>query len=149
MKRFITFTAITAIALTSLTATPAAALGQNEKNVLGILLGLAVIGAVANDMERNRQYNSARPAPTPPARPNPPGHSRWEDRAAPLPASCLRTVRISSRNREVISAGCLEQQGVRTRLPNSCAVEVNTDWGKQKVYTTSCLTDAGYRIARR
>lgn len=140
MKRLIALT--TALALTAASATPAAAWGKNEQQFLGAIVGLALLGTLLNEASKG----NARPAPPPAYRPAPP---RWEDRITWLPGTCLRTVRLNSGNRDVLSAQCLRDEGVRARLPANCAFDVRTDWGTQRVYGTSCLADAGFRVSRR
>jgi hypothetical protein len=153
MKRMITLVAAAAVALTSITATPAAALGKNEREVLGILLGLAVLGAIVNESQSNNRARSQPqtyyPQPKPHRHDPPPRRDRWEDRITWLPASCERTVRINRENREVVSAQCLREYGFTARLPNGCAFDIRTDWGTQRVYGKQCLADNGYRVARR
>jgi hypothetical protein len=158
MKRMIALTAAAAIALTGITATPAAALDKNAREFLGVLLGMAVLGAVINEANKG----NARPQPQPQPRRAPPPNTNWgnngwndnhnngwENRATWLPGKCLRTVRLNSGNREVVSAQCLRDEGVTARLPSNCAFDIRTDWGTQRVYGTSCLCDAGFRISRR
>lgn len=157
MKRFVLMTAAAAIALTSITATPAAALGQREKNVLGLLLGLAVIGTIANEIDKSHRTPQPAPQPQPRWQPQPQPQPTYRptppvyrsDRITYLPATCLRTVRLNSGAHEVVSAQCLSEQNVAARLPISCAFDIRTDWGLQRVYGTECLSDAGFRVSRR
>lgn len=145
MKRMIALTAAAALALTAVTATPAAAWGKSEQKALGAIVGLAILGTILNEASKG----NARPAPPPTYRPAPPSPPRWEDRTTWLPGSCLREVRLSSGKHDVLSAQCLRDEGVTARLPSSCSFEIRTDWGTQKVYGTACLADNGFRVSRR
>ncbi|MDP2740472.1 MAG: hypothetical protein Q8O82_17605 [Pseudorhodobacter sp.] len=153
MKRLTLLTTAAAVALTSLVATPAAALGQREKDVIGLLLGLAVIGTIANEIDRSHR-TQPQPQPQPrwypqpqpqPYRPTPPIYR--SDRITYLPAACVRSVRLNSGRHDVVSAQCLSEQGVRATLPVTCAFDIRTDWGLQRVYGTQCLSDAGFRVS--
>jgi hypothetical protein len=68
-----------------------------------------------------------------------------------LPAACLRTVE-DRRGRAVNILGqrCLENnfRGVR-HLPQSCAVDIQSSRGWRTAYDATCLSRAGYTIARR
>ncbi len=146
MKRLIALTTAAAFALTAATATPAAAWGKSEQQALGAILGIAILGTILNQASNG----SAQPAPRPSYTPSrPPRDNRWEERTTWLPASCVRSVRLNSGSRDVISAQCLRDEGVSARLPSSCAFDIRTDWGTQRVYGTSCLADSGFRVSRR
>ncbi|MBW6505349.1 MAG: hypothetical protein K0B00_01220 [Rhodobacteraceae bacterium] len=158
MKRMIALTTAAAIALTGITASPAAALDKNGREFLGVLLGMAVLGAVISEANKG----NARPQPQPQPRRAPPpsnnwgnngwnghGNNNWENRTTWLPATCLRSVRVNGSNREVVSAQCLRDQGLNQRLPSNCSFDVRTDWGTQKVYGTACLSNEGFKVARR
>jgi hypothetical protein len=68
-----------------------------------------------------------------------------------LPAACLQTVE-DRRGRAVNILGqrCLENnfRGAR-HLPQSCAVDVQSNRGWRTAYDATCLSRAGYTIARR
>ncbi|WP_372837511.1 hypothetical protein [Phaeovulum sp.] len=146
MKRLIALTTAAAFALTAVTATPAAAWGKNEQQALSAIVGLAILGTIINQASNSK----AQPAPSRPSHnPAPPRDDRWEQRSIWLPGSCVRSVRINSRSRDVVSAQCLRDEGVTARLPSSCAFDIRTDWGTQRVYGTSCLADSGFRVSRR
>jgi hypothetical protein len=174
-----TAVAITAIALTSLVASPAAALGSKDKKVLGLVLGAATLGLILNEASKSDR----RPAPSPtpgwdgyrPVPNNGYGHDVVR-RDHILPRNCVTQVRGRG---EALSAQCLRSAGLR-HLPDNCAFEVRVDsgrghddhardrWGNrydnrydnrhdddrrrvttETVYGAQCLNDRGYRISRR
>lgn len=80
------------------------------------------------------------PREVPPAHVSPPGHGV----SMRLPSHCEMTYRQSGRRVEGYWADCLREAGLRD-LPRHCRVEA-TDGSR--IYTASCLYDAGYRRGR-
>lgn len=171
MKRLVTAASALAIALGSLTATPAAAQSNQNRDALGLVLGLAAIGIIAHQVDKNRdkdkdddkvsrnnyyyddRYDDHRGR----------GHGRddWRhdgrhdprrdqhsDRRKLIPEQCVVETRTSNRWTSVVSEDCFRR--VRgTGLPDACEFEIRTNRGRQDVYGMNCLQGRGYRIASR
>lgn len=151
-SRLTALVAATAIALSglSVTATPAAALGDNEREVLRALAGAASLALIIDGVSRN---NRAR------------DNDRWDDRRDQrwdyndrdrrysrdrrlIPAQCVTQIRVDRRVRDVVAERCLRREGYDRRLPDSCAFDIRTDRGRRTVYGLNCLRERGYRVAR-
>lgn len=161
MKRLTAAIAIAAIALSGLVATPAAALGKRDKQLLGAIAGAVTLGIILNELNDNgSSRRNTRPAP-----PRDNRDWNWEDRnrndrvwrdddkwrkdhRMTLPGACVMSVKTRQGRREVLGARCLKRKGL-DRLPQSCAFDIRTDGGRSRVYGKSCLQGAGYRIGRR
>ncbi|MEZ5686902.1 MAG: hypothetical protein R3D78_13945 [Paracoccaceae bacterium] len=142
-------------------ATPAAALSKQDRQILGALIGLGVLAAVADSAENNRRapppvsrYDDnrwdgdrhgdyRRPAPEPhrPAR---------VDRRYMIPAQCVEEVRLRGKWREVVSERCMARNRVETRLPRACRFDIRDPRGdREAVYGRNCLEQEGFRVTRR
>jgi hypothetical protein len=154
-SRLIASVLAAALALTAITASPAAALDQGERNRLVLGLGaLAIIGALAS----HSQGSSGGYV----------GHNdnRWDDRYDRdgrydrdrryhsnrnwLPAGCQFAIKTRYGTQNVLGQSCLSQSDIRTSyLPSSCAFEIRTSRGQRTVYGARCLEQKGYRIEAR
>jgi hypothetical protein len=127
-NRLITAVAAAAVAVSGMSATPAAAWGEKEQNALALILGLGVAGAILNDMEDGKH----RPKPTP---------ARYKV----IPSECVYEVKTRKGYRDVVSKSCVAEFGLK-RLPAECAFDVRTRNGTRTVFGPRCLQDFGYRI---
>lgn len=140
MSRFTATLAAAAIALTGLTAQPAAA---QDRDLARFLAGAALVAIIATAASRNRTEAEA------------PRYDRlygqhqrgnaWGRRAAVLPASCSIQVRNRGRNELLYNPRCLERAGIH-RLPRQCERELRTNRGSRTVLSGACLQQAGYRV---
>ena len=158
-KTFLASTLAAALAVTSITATPAVAAPDGE-DFARAALGLLVIGAIAS---ASRDNDRGRPAPVEPT----PGRGGWDqgwnggghghgrgngggrhdrDRFA-LPADCAFEAYTHRGWRDVYGARCLNRAGFRS-LPEACVFEVGERHDRRTVYGARCLADFGYRTAR-
>ncbi len=135
MSRFTATLAAAAMALTSLTATPAAA---QDRDLMRFLAGAAAIAIIAGAASRNRA--DAQP---PRYGQHQRGHARG--RQAVLPASCSIEVRNRGRNEQLFNPSCLQRAGFH-RLPRQCERELRTNRGSRTVLSGACLRQAGYRV---
>ena len=138
-----------ALALSGLTIQPAEAKGKNN-DALKLLLGAAAVGLLLSQMNGTQANPRGFLAPT--RRPDR-SDDDWDDdgrgritRARLVPGECLMDVRVNGRLREVVSARCLGEMGVASRLPDECAFDIRTAAGRRTVYGPQCLRDYGYRI---
>jgi len=127
-RQLIAAVAAGSLALSGLAATPAAAWGEREQDVLALILGLGIAGAILNDAQRkDRRHGS--------------GSSGRR-----IPAACVYDIRTHQGLRSVVSRACAEDH-VAARLPQECAFTIRSRGGGSRVvYGTRCLTDSGFRI---
>lgn len=123
-----------AIALTGMTTTPASALSEAETRRL--LLGALALGLIINELDKpDRRPVQGAPVYT-------------RDRRAIIPAACIAQVRNRGRVTDVVTQRCVEQSGLRVRLPRDCGLWINRHGHRSVVYATSCLSENGFRIGR-
>ena len=127
-------------------ATPAAA-EPGGQDIARVLLGLAIVGAIANaaDNRRDREAATARRQHDP-VPPRDHGRGQWRE----LPARCEFAVRTRRGWTEVFGKRCLEREGVRVnRLPDQCEFRIRTQEGRRQVYGADCLENHGYTVEAR
>jgi len=152
-RKFIATILAASIAVTSLSARPAAALTDEQ---LGALLfggiALAVIGKAASKRRSEPEIV------TPPRRddryyPHPPRHRdvqppRYRADRKLLPANCLRTFDQRRGQVRMFGARCLQRDfRYSNRLPNACRISARTTRGVRHGYTPHGLRRHGYRMA--
>lgn len=155
MSRFTATLAAVAIALTGLTATPAAA---QDRDLARFLAGAALVAIIATAASRNRaeaeaprhdrrydnRYDHRYDNRNDRRYGQPPRGHAW-GRNAVLPASCSIEVRNRGRNELLYNPRCLERAGIH-RLPRQCERELRTNRGSRTVLSGACLQQAGYRV---
>jgi len=168
-RKFIALILAAAVAVTSLSATAAEA---GDKDLKRFILGVAALGIAAAAIENQRRGDDGRhgghvsrqdvyhpPVVHAPQR----GHGGYNGgyvaprplpdraRAAVLPSECLLQVSDRRGTRNVYGARCLERSDIRvSRLPEHCALTVIGQQGRARtVYDAGCLSNSGYRTARR
>jgi hypothetical protein len=155
-KSLTTLAAAAAIALTSLTATPAAALSNKDRNALGIVLGIGTMALIIDGIEKDKKQ--VRRTERYEERYQDRYQDRWDgdrrevrrDARHMLPAQCLTRVETRGRSREVISGRCVARNTSRVNLPQACAFDIRTDRNRrEEVFGRNCLESHGYRISRR
>jgi hypothetical protein len=125
-----------ALALSPMSARPAAA---DNDDIAKILLGLAAIGVIVR-AARDRDERAERRNPPPVEIEHP---RRWRV----LPAECEFEVQTRHGSRSVVGERCMDSLGVRLdRLPEQCAFDIRTDRGLRAVYGVRCLRDEGFVI---
>ncbi|WP_298859319.1 hypothetical protein [uncultured Sulfitobacter sp.] len=147
-----TFTAV-AIAVTTFTAAPAYADNDRAARTIATLLGLAVVGKIIHDNNKDRSdghvtvnrrshevgRGTVKPRPLP----------RRVGRAA-LPSQCFRSFQTRRGQVNMFVRRCLERNYRAVhRLPQNCAQRVRTDRGIRAGFDARCLRRNGYRVARR
>jgi hypothetical protein len=103
-----------ALAVSGLTATPAAAMNDNDRAALGLILGLGVLAAIADN--NNDRRNDHRPPPPrhDPPRPRPGGFYPHDGYDRHADACTIRVHRDRyGRRVEVMSPGCFDDRGHR------------------------------------
>ncbi|PPB79630.1 hypothetical protein LV82_02646 [Albidovulum inexpectatum] len=151
MKRMmISALAAIAVAMAGLAPAPALSADRNQE-ALGVLLGAAAIGLLINEISKDNDKKKVSKSgstqtrrlddwKTESHRDKRPG--RYHPRA--IPAACVFPVG----GRDVVSARCMEEFGVRSHLPDGCGFKIRTRWGKRTVYDTRCLRNYGFRFDR-
>jgi hypothetical protein len=154
------------LGLTSVSATPARAMDQDD--AARLLLGITTLAIIAGALEQGSSsppapvyppyyqpyhppyhppYNPPgyRPPPPPPPRPPAPAVDwRW------LPAACQFDVKTRVGTERVLGSGCLAQNRVAVaRLPQNCGFTIRTTAGVRNVFGARCLRLAGFRIEAR
>jgi hypothetical protein len=175
-RKFIGIVAATAIAVTALGASPAFADDRDNARLLAALLGLAVVGKIIHDNQKDRKrsrYEAPhRPQPDrtqrryypdqvarPRARPAPQWgyHDPIQPRPLPrrvdrklLPGECFRSFDTYEGRVRMFGRKCLEKNyRFAHRLPQQCMTAVRTDRGKRRGFEARCLRREGYRLAHR
>lgn len=77
------------------------------------------------------------------------GQKSWQpgkNRRKTIPGACVFKTRGHGGRREYVSPDCLDDFGVRGRLPRSCWERVRTRWGRTAAYDLDCLEDKRYRV---
>ncbi|SEV90395.1 hypothetical protein SAMN05444851_0220 [Aliiroseovarius sediminilitoris] len=116
---------------------------QDATTVIGILLGLATVGALLSSQKNWKEDKDK------PSRP----HKRV--RRVPdhlqLPANCLRTYRTQQGKQKFFAPRCLKRNfSYASDLPRACrdtivARNKNGIYVARKVYRSGCLNNRGYR----
>ena len=162
-RKLIATIAAAAIALSGLTATPAAALDDRE--VVKLLLGAAAVGVLVNELnKKNKKEIAAENA----YRNNTSyryDDNRYDDnrydnnrydnnsrssranRNRVIPQACVFDIRTRNGYRDVVSGHCVERSNFRGNLPKDCKFQVRRNGRSQTVYGANCLRDRGIRIA--
>ncbi|MEI2805742.1 hypothetical protein [Albidovulum sp.] len=154
-RRLAASLAAAALMLATVLPTPAAAMSDKDRQLLTVLLGAAVVGAIIHDANKDKR----KPAPVT-RRHDQFRYDNWNDRdwrgqgwqgdrwgQRAIPAECVISIRGAGGRREVVSARCLKEAGLRRDLPAECAFDIDAGWGSRKVYGTRCLRQNGFRIA--
>ena len=126
-KKLIATVLAASIALTSVSALPAAAKPNDGAKILGGLAALYILSRVIKDNDRRRPA----PAPVQPTVPN----------------RCLKTFYTPKGAIRAYGAHCVAKQAPRLSLPQQCKRRINTDYGRRNVYGPYCLRENGYRVA--
>ncbi|PKP74170.1 MAG: hypothetical protein CVT84_09785 [Alphaproteobacteria bacterium HGW-Alphaproteobacteria-6] len=152
-SRLIAAATAAALALGSLSATPAAALDRGERTALTLLLGAAAVGLIVsnnnkrkNDVNRNTVYDPYYQGNNGRFRRGFDDHDNR--RFQSVPQHCQRSVRGNDGRRDVISARCLRDAGFRRSLPAHCAFELRDKGRRDTVYGARCLRQEGFRIGQ-
>lgn len=136
-------------------ASPAAALGKQDKQVLGALIGLGVLAAIVDSANDKRQAAPVTRHDDDRWRPAPPRRDDWRkparvDRRYMIPAQCVEQLRLRGKRHEVVSETCLTRHRVEARLPRACRFDIRQSHGARKtVYGRNCLEQEGFRVTRR
>ncbi|MEX0311444.1 MAG: hypothetical protein AB3N17_14505 [Tateyamaria sp.] len=145
-RQFIAAVAAAAIAITGFSAAPARANDDQVGAALAALLGLAIVGAVIHDKnkDKKRRQTVNVPAPVHP-KPIPPRVNRKL-----LPQQCLRSFNTHQGKARIFGQRCLNNNYQFARnLPAACHRQVWTDRGWRAGFGARCLKKHGYQLARR
>lgn len=128
------------LAIVLATALPARAAPDGE-DIAKTLLGLAIIGAIANSIDDKDNHKGRgdryKPAPVPPKR---------DTHAGRIPATCAIQITGKKRDAVVYSENCLRRSGLTKRLPYHCGTEAKIYGRWDTVFSAKCLRDAGFRV---
>jgi hypothetical protein len=155
MKRYLLL-AVTAtvLALSPVATVPAKA--AETRDIIGAIIGIAAIGAIAHQISKNRKeqrgqpdrrktYDDRRQWRHDDRR----GHGNGYRQARVLPGQCLRVLDGGRQDGIVFPERCLWQSGVRRdRLPRHCETQIQTYRGPVDVYPARCLARAGWTLPR-
>ncbi|MEZ5776891.1 MAG: hypothetical protein R3E44_00870 [Paracoccaceae bacterium] len=124
-----------AFAISTLTATPAAANNKNDISALEAILGVIALGVIVNELDKDKSRGGRQNS----------GFSRYKV----IPTACVFPVRGHKGRSDVVSSRCLRNSGVKGPYPNRCAFDIRTRYGRQTVFGTRCMQNYGYRIGGR
>ncbi len=128
-----------ALALVLATAIPAKADSKND--LAKALIAALVVGAIAHELKDN---DRPAPAPTPLPLPDPEPASTKR-----VPSVCAISIDGTERSVTLYPESCLRAEGFKSRLPRECAKTATIYGERDRVYSTQCLRDAGYRVSGR
>lgn len=156
-SRLIAATTAAALALGSITATPAVALDRSERTALTLLLGAAAVGLLLSNNKRKDDRRVTRGTGYDPYyydngyydnRYRRGDDDRDNRRFRTIPAQCERAVRSYDGRQDVVSARCLRDAGFRRDLPERCAFDLRDGGRRTTVYGSRCLRQEGFRIGQ-
>jgi len=161
-RRFIAAVLAASTAIAAFSAAPARA--ATEEDIARLLAGAATIFIIGKAIQNARDdddddddrrkvvtrhdpkpkvyhHQSSPPKLVPRGKPH-------RDRAAALPAGCVRQIEGGRVNR-VVMGRCLERNNISVRsLPKACRMTVETRRGTARAYALPCLRHRGYTLAR-
>jgi hypothetical protein len=105
---------------------------DSKDDLAKALLGALFVGVIVNTLD-----DQPRSAPVV-IQPEPVTSRR-------VPASCAITIDGAQRSVTLYPETCLRREGLQGRLPQGCANTATIFGRKDKVYSTQCLRDAGFR----
>lgn len=131
------------LAVVLATALPARAKPDTE-DVLKTILGLAIIGALADQADRNDddqhiEYDRDRYKPEW-------KHDKKRKKGATIPAACAIQISGKKRDAVVYSESCLRRAGVTRNLPYQCSNEAKIYGRWDTIFSEQCLRNAGFRL---
>lgn len=150
-RKFIASLAAAAVALTSLSAVPAAA---DNKNLERFVIGAGTILLLSELNKNTRNVNNHHKVEDASHRRHK-GKNGWgKHRLAPIPGYCLTSVRQGRHTIRMFGSRCLWNNYRHARLlPQHCKVHVNTWRHGRKVhrvgYSPKCLRRSGFQVAGR
>ncbi|MCU0903583.1 MAG: hypothetical protein MUE83_06870 [Tabrizicola sp.] len=124
-----------ALALVLATAIPARA--DKKDDLAKALIAAIVVGAIAHELS-----DKEKPAPTPVPLPEPVKSKR-------VPSVCAISIDGAERSVTLFPESCLRAEGFDHRLPRGCANAATIYGERDRVYSTQCLRDAGFRVSGR
>lgn len=150
LKLALSATLALALSITPVSANDWGSRSDNNDDVttmLGILLGLATVGAILSN--QNDQKDRADKRRHPPKR----EYKRVQrvPRHLQLPAQCLVTYRTQQGKQRYFSQNCLNRSfSYASGLPRACRETIvarnqSGTYVTRRVYRSSCLNDRGYR----
>lgn len=143
-RQFIATIAAAAIAITGVSAAPARAGDDEVGAALAALLGLAIVGAVIHDKNKDKKRRHVVHTPVHP-KPIPPRVNRKL-----LPQQCLRSFNTHQGKARIFGQRCLNQNyRFAQNLPAACHRQVWTSRGWRAGFGARCLNRHGYQLARR
>lgn len=159
-RRLTASLAAAALMLATALPTPAAAMSDKDRQLLTVLLGAAVVGAIIHDQNKDKKKAAKVTRRHDDFRFDDWNDRDWNDRdwhgkdwrgdrwrQRTVPAECVISVRGAGGRRDVVSARCLKDAGIGCYLPAECAFDIEAGWGLRRVYGARCLRQNGFRIA--
>lgn len=158
-RKFIATIAAASILITGFAAAPARADQDDVGKALAAILGIAIVGAVIHDKNKDKKRKRAHVV-----KPKP--HKKTYDARTPtrkvhprplprrisehlLPGKCLRSFETTRGTKRIFGQRCLERNYSFThRLPQHCERRVRTDRGVRSGFAARCLNRQGYQLAR-
>lgn len=125
-----------ALAVVLATTIPAKA----EKNDLAkALIAALVVGAIAHEL---KDRDKPAPLPIPLPEPEPVSSKR-------VPSVCAISIDGAERSVTLYPESCLRAEGFKPSLPRGCANTATIYGQRDRVYSSQCLRDAGFRVSGR
>lgn len=121
---------------------------QDATTVIGIILGLATIGAILSSKNDWESYKEK------PKHPPKRVHRDRVPKQLILPKDCVRNYRTQQGNRTLFSNRCLKRNfAYYDNLPRACKTKVvarnkQGTYVTRKIFRPHCLTNRGYRMQK-
>jgi hypothetical protein len=162
-RRFIATITAASIAITAMGAVPAFAGDRDTARALAAILGLAVVGKIIHDKNKDDRVRVQRHTPHHKAHKKhkqykankPPRYNDVKPRPLPkrvnrklLPGECLRSFRGYNGKVRMFGRKCLRNNyRFAQSLPRHCLYTFDTPRGDRRGYDARCLRRDGYRLA--
>ena len=159
-RKFIATVVATSILFTGFAAAPARANQEDVGRALAALLGIAIVGAVIHDSNKDNKAKVqvySQPQKKVQKKQFQKKKKHVQTRPLPrrvlqhlLPSKCLRSFETRRGTARIFGQRCLERNyGFTHRLPQHCERCVRTDRGLRFGFGARCLRKQGYKLTRR
>ena len=128
-------------------AAPAPARAANEGEVIGAVLGIAALIALANELDDDDRKRNRGPAYSRPRDRDHWDRPSYRHGRKTLPRECIRRVETRNGPRRFLGKGCARREGYHRPLPQACKAHRASNRTGRSIYRVGCLRNRGYRFA--
>lgn len=136
-RRFASVLTAGALALALVLGAAIPAKADRKDDLAKALIAALVVGVIANELEADDKKKAPRSPLVEPVS------------TKRVPSVCAISIDGTQRSVSLYSENCLRREGVSGRLPRGCANDARIFGRDDRVYSTQCLRDAGFRVSGR